>query len=64
MSCKDRYLQTVNNDKSSRILQELLDYLDVKDLWRQVNPDKEGFTWCDGDNIPKSRIDYYRMIVT
>ena len=58
MSCKDRYLQTVNNDKSSRILQELLDYLDVKDLWRQVNPDKEGFTWCDGDNIPKSRIDY------
>ena len=29
-------------------------------LWKPIfsNNDKAGFTWCDGENIPKSRIDF------
>jgi hypothetical protein len=28
------------------------------DLWKSIKVDKQGYTWCNGENIPKSRIDY------
>lgn len=28
------------------------------DIWDKINPEKEGNTWCDSNNNPKSRIDY------
>ena len=60
LSSQDRYSQTnnVNVDRSSRVLHELIEFIDVSDVWRLCNPNKSGFTWCDGENIPKSRIDY------
>ena len=60
LSSQDRYSQTnnVNADRSSRVLHELIEFIDVSDVWRLCNPNKSGFTWCDGENIPKSRIDY------
>ena len=27
------------------------------DVWRNMNTEP-GFTWCDGEDVPKSRIDY------
>ena len=60
LSIQDRHSQTnnIHIDRSSRFLQELIEYLDVSDVWRLCNPNKPGFTWCDAENKPKSRIDY------
>ena len=46
-----------STDRSSHTLKTLLDDLDLIDLWPAFKTD-QGFTWCDGMNTPKSRIDY------
>ena len=46
------------NDKSARKLHDILHMLDLKDIWRTIHNDLSGYTWCDGNNVPFSRIDY------
>ena len=48
---------TNNTDKSSHVLKTVLNDLDLIDLWSTLKTD-QGYTWCDGTNTPKSRIDY------
>lgn len=28
------------------------------DIWQTNYPDLDGYTWCNADNVPSSRIDY------
>ena len=44
-------------DQSVHILKCVIQNLDLIDMWRNLNTEP-GFTWCDGDDVPKSRIDY------
>ena len=46
------------NDKSNKRLFETINNLNFVDLWHHKHPKKNGFTWCDANNCPKSRIDY------
>ena len=48
---------TNNSDKSSHVLKTVLNDLDLIDLWSTLKTEP-GYTWCDGTNTPKSRIDY------
>lgn len=45
-------------DKSSKLMQDIITKFSFIDLWSELNPQKKGLTWCDGQNIAKSRIDY------
>ena len=42
--------------KSVHILKRVIQDLDLTDMWRNLNTEP-GYTWCDGDDVPKSRID-------
>ena len=46
------------NDKSLKKLCKLFKELDLIDVWHYKNPNDAGFTQCDAQNCPKSRIDY------
>ena len=46
-----------NGDKSVHTLKNVIKGLDLLDVWRNMNTEP-GFTWCDGEDVPKSRIDY------
>ena len=48
----------IQNDKSFKILCKLFKEQDLIDVWHYKNPNYVGFTWCDAQNCPKSRIDY------
>ena len=48
---------TNNSDKSCHVLKNVLNDLDLIDLWSTLKREP-GYTWCDGTNTPKSRIDY------
>lgn len=39
-------------------LGKLLNKLYLVDVWLNKNPAKYGYTWCDAENSPKSKIDY------
>ena len=45
-------------DKSSRKLKEILTSLELFDSWKNKHPDLNGYTWCNANDIPYSRIDY------
>ena len=51
--CKDRL-----HDKSYSKLLDTLRYLDLSDIWLEKHPRLNGFTWCNANDIPTSRIDY------
>jgi exonuclease III len=56
---EDRHCSQQNAiDKSPKHLFDLLSYLHLTDMWRINEQNKHGYTWCDGQGIPKSRIDY------
>lgn len=40
------------------MLQDTISKFSFIDLWLNLNHQKNGNTWCDGQNVPKSRIDY------
>lgn len=46
------------NDKSHKKLAEIINYLDLVDIWKHKTSNTEGYTWCDSENNPKSRIDF------
>ena len=45
-------------DKSVNILKGLLNNLDLIDLWSKIKPSDKVYTWCNGENVATSRIDY------
>ena len=45
-------------NKCSKIINDLKFKFRLIDIWDKINPEKEGNTWCDSNNKPKSRIDY------
>ena len=51
--CKDR-----KSDNSYKKLMNVIEHLNLKDMWLDLHPNLSGFTWCNANNIPASRIDY------
>ena len=51
--CKDR-----KSDNSHKKLLNVIEHLNGKDMWLDLHPNLSGFTWCNANNIPASRIDY------
>lgn len=47
-----------NNEKSNEQIKKLMFELDVHDVWRNENPDKNRYTWR-GPNHKQSRLDYF-----
>ena len=45
-------------DKSGKTVRDIIQRFDLVDLWSTLKPDKNCLTWCDGNGLPKSRIDY------
>ncbi len=45
-------------DKSQGKLREMINMLDLVDLWKYKHPDLNGFTWCNANDFPTSRIDF------
>ena len=45
-------------DKSSACLKKLVKNVNLCDVWFDKHKELSGFTWCDGSDTPKSRIDY------
>ena len=46
------------NDKSAVKLCNISKNLSLLDVWNEKHGNLSGFTWCDANNVPKSRIDY------
>ena len=44
-------------DKSAKFLRDCINTLDIKDLWHTIHKHRDGFTWCDTSDTPKSRKD-------
>ena len=52
-------IDSERNDKSVDILKKIMKTFYLKDSWLHLGKSNEqGFTWCDGNNVPRSRIDY------
>ena len=45
-------------EKSSEYLKNILKLLNMYDAWRHKHDTLNGYTWCNGEDIPSSRIDY------
>lgn len=45
-------------DQSSNKLEKIVSSLEMYDIWHTKYPDLDGYTWCNADNVPSSRIDY------
>lgn len=48
----------ITRDKSAKILQDTISKFSFIDLWLNLYHQKNGNTWCEGQNVHKSRIDY------
>ena len=46
------------SDKSTVKLNAVCKNIDLIDVWSEKHGNMTGYTWCDGENVPKSRIDY------
>ena len=46
------------NDKSAVKLCNISKNLSLLEVWNEKHENLSGFTWCDANNVPKSRIDY------
>lgn len=57
--CGDFNCKTNNpQDQSSNKLNKIVSSLEMYDIWHTEYPDLDGYTWCNADNVPSSRIDY------
>ena len=45
-------------DKSYNKLLDTVRCLELTDVWLEKNPQLNGYTWCNANDIPTSRIDY------
>ena len=46
------------HDKSFSKLKDITTFLDLKDVWLETHPLLNGYTWCNANDLPTSRIDY------
>ena len=60
LDCKiDRWGSYTNNDKAARQWQKNIDARELLDTWRQVHPDRNGFTWRKSKpKLIQSQLDY------
>ena len=42
----------------------LVKNVNLCDVWFDKHKELSGFTWCDGSDTPKSRIDYVLLLIT
>jgi exonuclease III len=54
----DRTPVTHLNDQSRKSFKKLVDAMDIKDSWENVNNEVDKFTWYSVDKTIKSRLDY------
>ena len=47
-----------DTDRCKGKLRSILAYFDLIDVWYNQHTDLKGFTWCDNNDVPKSRIDF------
>ena len=52
------HMEGTSIDKSTKILKDILKYMELIDVWQGKNGNTNGYTWCDATNTPKSRIDF------
>jgi exonuclease III len=43
---------------SANVFQKLIKNNNLTDLWLDIRPQDPWYTWCNGANLPTSRIDY------
>ena len=46
------------NDKSSCKLNDIVNCFELRDIWVDKHKELNGYTWCNGNDVPYSRIDY------
>ena len=46
------------NDKSSCKLNDVVNFFELNDVWANKHKELNGYTWCNGNDVPYSRIDY------
>ena len=46
------------NDKSSCKLNDIVNCFELRDIWVDKHKEFNGYTWCNGNDVPYSRIDY------
>lgn len=51
-------LEKINDDQSIKTSIKILTGNSLIDTWSNLRPGDVGYTWCNGENVPKSRIDY------
>ena len=56
--CGDFNCCNGRSDKSYLKLSQIVKELKMKDLLMNIHKDLNGYTWCDSENVPRSRIDY------
>ena len=45
-------------DQSNSKLKKVISSFDLYDTWHSKHPQLNGYTWCNSEDIPSSRIDY------
>ena len=54
----DNYLH-VNNPNAKNIVDEIIDELNLCDIWRELNPDLRRYTWRRTNPLQQSRLDFF-----
>lgn len=49
----------INNPKSRDVVDEIIDSLDLNDIWRELNPESRRFTWRRVNPFQQSRLDFF-----
>ena len=61
MNMDARNYKSVNRPRAGRKITEMLETHDLVDVWREVYPEKRGYTWRKF-NTKQGRLDYYFLI--
>ena len=57
---KDTYRYRGGNRPRARLkIAEMLDLMKLKDIWRELNPNKTQFTWRRFNSVQQGRLDYF-----
>ena len=49
----------INNPKSKEVVEEIIEHLDLNDIWRELNPEARRFTWRRTNPFQQSRLDFF-----
>ena len=48
-----------NNPKAKEVVEEIIEHLDLNDIWRDLNSDARRFTWRRTNPFQQSRLDFF-----